>query len=171
LALSPKGTVPVLVLQDRVLEQSLDIMQWALSQHDPEGWLTEAGNNDAEAHQLVERCDLEFKVHLDRYKYPSRFSLSDGLAHRTEGAIFLQTLDEKLSQSDFLMGPTFTWVDAAILPFVRQFARTDRAWFDVQSWQALRRWLELYEHSDAYATVMHSYKVWHPGAKPVAFPS
>lgn len=171
LALSPKGTVPVLVLQDRVLEQSLDIMQWALSQHDPEGWLTEAGNNDAEAHQLVERCDLEFKVHLDRYKYPSRFSLSDGLAHRTEGAIFLQTLDEKLSQSAFLMGPTFTWVDAAILPFVRQFARTDRAWFDVQSWQALRRWLELYEHSDAYATVMHSYKVWHPGAKPVAFPS
>jgi len=171
LAASPKGTVPVLVLKDRVLEQSLDIMQWALSQNDPHGWLSQVGDKNSEAHQLVERCDVEFKFHLDRYKYPNRFSLSDGMAHRIEGAAFLNTLNENLNRSAFLMGPTFTWVDAAILPFVRQFARTDRAWFDTQPWHEVRNWLAQYEHSNAYATVMHSYKVWHPGAKPVTFPA
>ena len=171
LAVSPKGTVPVLVLKDRVLEQSLDIIHWALSQHDPEGWRTELSDKETEAHQLVERCDVDFKPHLDRYKYPNRYDLPDGLADRSEGAAFLKILDQTLNQSDFLMGPNFSWVDAAILPFVRQFARTDRTWFDAQAWRALQSWLEQYEQSDAYAAVMHSYKTWRPGAKPVAFPA
>ncbi|MEN9550122.1 MAG: hypothetical protein RI896_63 [Pseudomonadota bacterium] len=171
LAVSPKGTVPVLVLKDRVLEQSLDIMHWALGQHDPAHWLTTGQANDAKAHEWVRLCDDDFKKNLDRYKYPNRYDLQDGLAHREKGAVFLQQLNTQLSQSTYTMGEQWTWVDAALAPFVRQFARTDREWFDAQTWQALKAWLEKFEQSPAYLEVMHKFKVWHQGAKPVAFPA
>jgi UPF0176 protein len=168
---SPKGTVPVLVLKDRVLDQSLDIMHWALGQNDPEGWSTAGQPMDEEAHGLVSQCDDTFKTHLDRYKYPNRFDLPNGLADREAGSVYLQQLHAKLSQSAFLMGPTWSWVDAAIAPFVRQFARTDRVWFDAQAWTALQNWLTQFEQSERFATVMHRYKIWYEGAKPVAFPA
>jgi len=88
LAVSPKGTVPVLVLKDKVMEESLDIMHWALAQSDPERWSTEGQSNDALAQEWVRSCDDEFKKNLDRYKYPNRYALSDGLAHRELGSIF-----------------------------------------------------------------------------------
>jgi len=111
------------------------------------------------------------KHNLDRYKYPNRYDLPDGLANRQQGALFLSQLNVKLSQTACLMGPAWCWVDAAIAPFVRQFARTDRAWFDAQAWQPLQHWLTSFEDSDAYAEVMHKYKVWHPDAKPVSYPA
>jgi UPF0176 protein len=171
LAASPKGTVPVLVLKDRVIDQSLDIMHWALGQNDPQNWSTRNTSFDEEALVLVSQCDEEFKRNLDRYKYPNRYDLPSGLAHREAGAVYLMQLNVRLTHTPYLMGSSFTWVDAAIAPFVRQFARTDRDWFDAQNWPALKIWLENFENSEAYSTVMHKYKVWHQDAKPVAFPA
>jgi len=167
---SPKGTVPVLVLKDRVLDQSLDIMHWALGQNDPEGWSTSGQTLDEEAHALVRMCDDAFKTHLDRYKYPNRYDLPNGLADREAGSTYLDQLNTKLMQSKFLMGAKWSWVDAAIAPFVRQFARTDRAWFDAQAWTALQNWLTQFEQSESFIAVMHRYKIWYEGTKPVAFP-
>ncbi len=124
-----------------------------------------------DANRLVKHCDEEFKHHLDRYKYPNRYDLMDGLTHRDSGALYLTQLNARLVTTVNLMGNQWTWVDAAIAPFVRQFARTDRAWFDAQAWPSLQNWLLNFENSEAYATVMHKYKVWHQGAKPVAFPA
>lgn len=171
LAVSPKGTVPVLVLKDKVLEESLDIMHWAMAQSDPQCWSTAGQSNDAQAQAWVRSCDDEFKKNLDRYKYPNRYALSDGLAHRDMGAQFLLKLNAQLDKTPYLMGGDWCWVDAAIAPFVRQFARTDRDWFDAQAWSALKVWLENFEQSPAYSEVMHKFKVWHQGAKPVAFPA
>ena len=171
LAASPKGTVPVLILKDRVLDQSLDIMHWALGQNDPQNWSTHNTPIDEEARALVSVCDEEFKRNLDRYKYPNRYDLSSGLEHREAGAVYLKQLNDRLTHASYLMGSAFTWVDATIAPFVRQYARTDRDWFDAQNWPALNAWLENFENSEAYSTVMHKYKVWHQDAKPVAFPA
>ena len=171
LAASPKGTVPVLVLKDRVIDQSLDIMHWALGQNDPQNWSTRSTPFDEEAQALVSVCDEAFKRNLDRYKYPNRYDLPSGLEHREAGAVYLMQLNVRLTHAPYLMGSSFTWVDAAIAPFVRQFARTDRDWFDAQNWPALKIWIENFENSEAYSTVMHKYKVWHQDAKPVAFPA
>ena len=171
LTISPKGTVPVLVVKDQVLEESLDIMQWALNQNDPHAWKTNHLACHDDAINWVKLCDQEFKSNLDRYKYPNRFALKDGIAHRDLGATFLKQLEQRLKCTANLMGPSWTWVDAAIAPFVRQFARTDRQWFDEQDWPALKQWLENFEQSAEFQCVMHKYKVWHHDAKPVAFPA
>jgi glutathione S-transferase len=160
---SPKGTVPVLVLNDGVvLQESLDIMRWALDRHDPEAWLPadEASRQDAWA--LIAQNDGDFKHHLDRYKYPHRYGLSDGVSHRDQAAVFLASLAQRLAASAYLSGPRFGFADAAILPFVRQFAHTDKAWFAQQDWPALAHWLANFEASDAFARVMEKHPVW-PG--------
>jgi UPF0176 protein len=171
LAISPKGTVPVLWVKGQVLEESLDIMNWALSQGDPAQWQTQHLACHQEALNLVKQCDDDFKINLDRYKYPNRYDLMDGKVHRELGAQYLFKLEERLRRFAHLVGPAWTWVDAAIAPFVRQFARTDRAWFDEQPWPALKNWLENFEQSPEFEVVMHKYKVWHQDAKPVAFPA
>jgi glutathione S-transferase len=160
---SPKGTVPVLVLSDgAVLEQSLDIMRWALERHDPEAWLPadEASRQDAWA--LIAHNDGDFKFHLDRYKYPHRYDLADGVAHRAQASIFLGTLALRLAANAYLSGPRFSITDAAIAPFVRQFAHTDKAWFAQQDWPALAQWLAAFEASAVFAQVMEKHPVW-PG--------
>jgi UPF0176 protein len=171
LAVSPKGTVPVLLFNGQVLEESLDIMRWALKKNDPAQWQTEGLPCHEDALNLVKVCDQEFKFNLDRYKYPNRYNLADGLGNREQGVVYLKQLEERLSRAANLMGDAWTWVDAAIAPFVRQFARTDRHWFDQQAWPALKVWLEKFEQSPEFRAVMYKYKVWHQDAKPVAFPA
>jgi glutathione S-transferase len=160
---SPKGTVPVLVLTDgAMLEQSLDIMRWALERHDPEAWLPADPASRAGIWALIAQNDGEFKHHLDRYKYPHRYGLTDGVAHRDLGHEFLNHLQEQIALHGFLGGPRFGLADAAILPFVRQFAHTDKAWFAQQNWPALAQWLSDFEASEAYTQVMEKHPVW-PG--------
>ena len=158
---SPKGTVPVLVLANgSVLEESLDIMRWALERSDPYGWL---GGDDAfrqDAWDLIARNDGDFKFHLDRYKYPHRYGLSDGLAHRELARGFLDVLQDRLAIQDFLGGARFGLTDAAIAPFVRQFAHTDPIWFAAQAWSHLAKWLQDFETSAAFAQVMEKHPVW-----------
>jgi glutathione S-transferase len=160
---SPKGTVPVLVLADgTVLEESLDIMRWALGRNDPQGWL---GGDDAyrqDAWALIAQSDGDFKFHLDRYKYPHRYGLTDGLAHRELALGFLELLQDRLATHGFLGRARFGLADAAIAPFVRQFAHTDVAWFAAQPWGNLVQWLQDFEASAAFAQVMEKHPVW-PG--------
>ncbi|MEY3998451.1 MAG: hypothetical protein RLY60_1263 [Pseudomonadota bacterium] len=171
LDVSPKATVPVLVWQGKVLEESLDIMLWALQQHDPQGWIPKDRLVFEEQLALIKQSDTEFKPQLDRYKYPNRFDLPDGLGARQAGAEFLNQLQLRLSAHGFLSGHSWGMADAAIAPFVRQFAHTDPVWFGAQAWTELIHWLQAFENSDAYQQCMHKYKVWHPGNKPVSFPA
>ena len=168
---SPKATVPVLVLADgTVLEESLDIMLWALRSNDPEQWLPSSQDGLDAALQLIAQCDGDFKAQLDRYKYPNRYALSDGLAHRAMAAQFLQQLDTQLAMQDCLNGANFGLADAAIAPFVRQFAHTDPTWFAAQSWPALQRWLAAFEASDRYTRVMVKVPPWEEGQALLLFP-
>jgi glutathione S-transferase len=171
LAASPKGTVPVLVLPSgQVLEQSLDIMLWALHQNDPSGWLEPAGCSLANMLALVDSCEQDFKCHLDRYKYPQRYDLEHGLQHRNQAADWLMTLEGTLSLAPYLSGMHCALADMAIAPFVRQFAHTDFAWFEAQAWPHVLHWLENWKQSEIFARVMHKYSPWEHGQTPVLFP-
>ena len=158
LAASPKGTVPVLVLPDgKVIDESLDIMRWALAQNDPDGWLNHP-IDDIQA--LIAHNDGEFKQALDRYKYPNRYPLeSDGdthafaLAQRLKAARWLTCVEPRLSQG-WLLGSQPSLADMATLPFVRQFAQTDTAWFAAQPWPQLQVWLARFEASALFEAVM-----------------
>ena len=158
---SPKGTVPVLCLSTGdVLEQSLDIMRWALQQNDPQAWLPNTPEAWVLTHEGIALNDGEFKAHLDRYKYPQRFGLTDGLQHRAQAADVLMQWEARLQTHACLSGKQWGLLDACVAPFVRQFARTDRAWFDAQPWPQLARWLTAFEASEDFAAVMHKHPLW-----------
>lgn len=179
LAASPKATVPVLVLPPdtvnggfEVIEQSLDIMQWALQRHDPEHWLPH-GEALALSLQLIAQCDGEFKQHLDRYKYPQRYELAHLSAQdmpREKGAAWLKQLEALLQVNTFLTAPHFSLADAALAPFVRQFAHTNPAWFASQPWPRLNTWLVNFEGSTAFQAVMKKHSQWSPDQAAVLFP-
>ena len=164
LSLSPKGTVPVLWLRGaadgRVLEQSLDIMLWALRQRDPLGWLPASDAGMADALALIAQNDGLFKQQLDRYKYPNRSGLDSGAADRDEAAVWLHSLDARLLAQPFLAGEHFGLADAAMAPFVRQYAHTDPTWFAAQPWPALASWLAKFEASDLFQAIMHKHAPW-----------
>ncbi|MEO9900682.1 glutathione S-transferase [Nisaea sp.] len=156
LELSPKGTVPVLHLPDgQVLEQSLDIMRWTLARHDPEGWLTPETGSVAEMEALIAESDGSFKHHLDRYKYAVRYGPeTDPLYHRSAGAVFLKRLNERLKDQTNLFGNRSSLADFAIFPFVRQFANTDRVWFDAQPLTDLQTWLAGHLNSELFQLII-----------------
>ena len=163
LAASPNGTVPVFCLPTgEVLEQSLDIMRWALKQNDVEAWLPRSPDAWAFTNEGIALNDGEFKAHLDRYKYPQRFGLTDGWQHRAQGAEILMRWQAHLQMQPFLSGHHWGLLDACVAPFVRQFARTDRAWFDSQPWPQLGLWLAAFENSEAFIAVMHKHSLWTP---------
>ena len=147
LAASPKGTVPVLVLPDRVIDERIDIMRWALGRNDPEHWL--GGDDKA----LITANDGAFKYHLDRTKYPERHD-SVPVEHRKAAVDLLAPLEERLSRQPWLCGATRSLTDAALMPFVRQFAAIDRAWFDAQPLPAVQRWLNEQLASPLFERVM-----------------
>ncbi len=162
---SPKGTVPVLVLdEERVIEESEDIMLWTLGMEDPLGWLVPDIETLPAMRTLVRRAEDEFKTHLDRYKYSNRYDGADSELERTLAAKFLIELDERLGHHAYLFGERFVFADAAIAPFVRQFANTDRAWFDAQPWGNLLRWLDEFLATELFASVMVKYPPWVPEA-------
>lgn len=172
LALSPKGTVPVLWLQDgqgphggTVLEQSLDIMLWALRQRDPLAWLPASDAGMADALAVIAHNDGPFKQQLDRYKYPNRSGLDSGAADRDEAAVWLHSLDARLQAAPFLAGEQFGLADAAVTPFVRQYAHTDPGWFAAQAWPSLITWLAAFEGSALFAAIMHKHAPWQESAK------
>jgi glutathione S-transferase len=169
-AASAKATVPVLVLPDgTVLEQSLDIMLWALHQCDPQGWLIPDQGSLDEMLALITQCDGDFKSHLDCYKYPERYENVDAETHRSAGAKFLTQLDHRL-KAGYLFGQRPALADFAIAPFVRQFAQTDQSWFDAQPWPKLQAWLSAIIDTSMYARIMQKYPKWASGMAKVIFP-
>lgn len=169
LAASPKGTVPVLVLPDgAVIDQSLEIMLWALRRQDPMGWLGPEGTGSRDALALIAECDGDFKVQLDRYKYPDRHRPGSAVAEdaptaRTLAAGFLLRLDQRLEANGHLAGPHASLADAAVMPFVRQFAAVDPAWFAAQPWPQLKAWLSGWVESTLFASAMQRYVAWTEG--------
>jgi glutathione S-transferase len=157
LTASPKGTVPVLVLPNgQVIDESIDIMRWALAQNDPENWLKDGDLS------LVKINDDPFKFALDRYKYPHRYSLPDGLAHQSEGLKILLDWNSRLQRSAFLTGPVRNITDIALFPFVRQFAATDMEWFNAQPLQELHRWLSGITNAYPFPGAMQKWPQWRP---------
>ncbi len=165
LAASAKGTVPVLVLPDgEVIDESLDVMRWALARSDPESWLA---GDDAE---LLGMIDGPFKHHLDRYKYWTRHE-ADPLEHRAAALEILRELDARIGEHGQLCGPARTIADIASFPFVRQFANHDRAWFDAQKLPHLHTWLSGHLTSDLFAAIMDKHAPWKAGDAPIPFPA
>jgi glutathione S-transferase len=151
LAISPKGTVPVLDADGRVIDESLEIMRWALAQHDPQGWLLDGDSRIAE---LIEANDHGFKVQLNRYKYAERYPEQPMEVYRAEGALFLQRLDELLIDRDYLLADHPSLADIALLPFVRQFAHVDREWFAQTPYVRLQAWLQRFLESELFTSIM-----------------
>ena len=167
LAISPKGTVPVLQLPDgHILEESFDILKWALSQNDPDNWLD--GMEITE--KLVRENDGPFKQALDKYKYSSRHPEEPQTAHRARGELFLEKLDSRLRRHRFLLGDRPAAADIAIFPFIRQFAFVDKDWFDQSPYEALQKWLDYHLQSGLFLSVMTKYTQWRPDQEPVLFP-
>ena len=171
---SPKGTVPVLVMQDgTVIDESLDVMLHALGQNDPEGWLSPDEGSRAEMMDLIAACDGPFKHHLDRYKYANRYEDEGAVSedHRKAGSAFLETLDSRLASRAQLFGERVSLADMAVMPFVRQFANTDRAWFDASPHPALKAWLAAHLASSRFKSIMPKFDQWKPGDEEPVFPS
>jgi glutathione S-transferase len=172
LDVSPKGTVPVLIdIDGRVIDESIDIMLWALAKKDPEKWLMPEQGSVAEMLELIAEFDDRFKYHLDRYKYPNRYEDADAEMHRASGALYLDKLNAKLSATTYLFGNSAALADRAIAPFVRQFAHVDRDWFNEQSWPQLQAWLAAFVDSEIYARAMQKYPRWESGKAGIIFPN
>ena len=152
---SPKGTVPVLQFPDgRVIEESLEIMQWALSINDPEQWLDTAKGASDEALSLITENDNSFKSALDLYKYSVRFPEHSEQYYREKAEVFLAQLDARLVQQPFLMGARLTLPDMAIFPFIRQFYNVNQDWFRASKYGYLISWLDQRMASDIFNAVM-----------------
>jgi glutathione S-transferase len=159
LQLSPKGTVPVLLLEDgTVIDESMDIMLWTLTQSDPGKWLADSESSM----QLIAENDGTFKTALDRYKYASRFPERKPEVYRAEGEVFLIKLDKLLSRNHYLLRDSYSLADIAIFPFVRQFASVDTVWFKQAPYPKLRIWLDELTSSELFLRVMEKQR---PGLK------
>lgn len=174
LEVSPKATVPVLVLPDgTVLEESLDIMLMVLGINDPGNWLPQ-DDNRGEVMALIAENDGPFKHHLDRTKYANRFEAQgeavDTAAERDSAMAFIGKLDNQLVKNSFLYGDQPNLADMAILPFVRQFAHIDIDWFRAQPLGNVCRWLDVFLTGALFKSIMAKYARWQTGQPPVFFP-
>ena len=170
-AASPKATVPVMLSDDgSILDQSLDILQWALSVSDPLGWKNFSIEVLAEMETLVAQNDFKFKPDLDHYKYSDRYPERSKEADRGRCETFLHVLEVKLQQHIFLFGEEISYADIAIFPFIRQFSKVDENWFTDAPYPALKQWLENLINSKLFNLVMRKYKRWNSSDPVVIFP-
>ena len=170
---SPKGTVPVIVdLDGTVIEESLDVMAWAMAKYDSDNWLAPEFGTRADMDALVAECDGPFKSALDRYKYPNRYEGEGSVRdeQRAIGLAFLEKLDTQLRGRAHLFGNRVSYADIAIFPFVRQFANTDRGWFDCLELPRLHDWLTYHLESDLFKRVMPKFAQWKTGDEEPVFP-
>jgi len=170
LAASPKGTVPVLVLENGdVIDESLDIMHYALRISGQESGLY-IEEKQAEIDELIQENDGDFKWALDRYKYADRYEESEQF-YREHGEAFLNKLEARLNDHAYLMGENATLADLAIFPFVRQFAHVNKQWFDNSEYQVLNQWLDNWLESELFLSIMKKYEPWQEGDSEIYFPA
>jgi glutathione S-transferase len=160
---SPSGTVPCLITGGEVIDESLDVMKWALALNDPDGML----DMPKEGWDLIDHTDGPFKLALDRTKYAARYPEQDTDQHRTNALAFLMRLDQRIDQWIFERA---TIADIAILPFVRQFAFIDKPWFDAQPMPNVHAWLDRFLKSDAFELIMPKFAPWQEGDAEIFFP-
>lgn len=159
LDLSPKGTVPVLKLQTgEVIDQSLDIMKWALAINDPNQWLN--SGQQAQVNHLIEINDGVFKKLLDQYKYPERHSVSRQEVLGEATRVQIAPLNELLNKHKYLLGEGCSFADVALFPFIRQFSMVDPEWFANSPYDSLKRWLDQFLTGNLFNSVMDKYPVW-----------
>lgn len=153
LALSPKGTVPVLVDNNngKVIEESLEIMIWALNKSDPDNWII---NDNNLSQELINENDFSFKKNLDRYKYADRFPEYSKEYYRSQCELFINVLNEKLKSKNYLMTEKISLADIAIFPFIRQFSLVDEDWFLNSKYRELKKWLQRFIESQMFKDVM-----------------
>ena len=167
LNISAKGTVPVLQLTDgTVIDESLDIMQWALSKSDPDNWLNQTNGT---APDWIKTNDTEFKHWLDRYKYADRYPEATMADYRQQAMQFITQLDSQLAQTPYLSGNQISLADVAVFPFIRQFAHVDYGWFEQQPYPHLQRWLRDWLNSALFTSVMDKYPAWQTDDPPLLF--
>ena len=164
LDISAKATVPVLITTDNeVIDESIDIMVWALEQADPNGWLTGLDDHQkSEAKRIIDHNDGDFKYFLDRYKYADRYPEHSQEYYRQQAEKTLSDLEQRLQENGYLVSATASLADMAVLPFIRQFAFADKAWFDTAPYPALQQWLADFIASSLFASIMHKYPQWQP---------
>jgi glutathione S-transferase len=174
LTLSPKGTIPVLILPDStVIDESLDIMLWALQENDPQDLLhKDQPDNLATMLELIRRNDQDFKPQLESYKKAKRFHLENEIEERQKCEVFIDELEQCLASNQsadgsktetggsYFIGQKPSLIDYALLPFVRQFSRVHRAWFVSAPYPNLRAWLDGHLQSRLYAKAMAKYPLW-----------
>ena len=159
---SSKGTVPVLIIDEKfIIDESLDVMLWALNRNDPENLLY-AHDEKAltEMLKIIKENDNEFKTKLEKYKRAKRFHGDDLEDSRLECEVFVQDLEQRLSQHEFLMGETPSLLDFALLPFIRQFSRVNKSIFSQDQYTNLRRWLRYHLQSRLFSIAMIKYPLW-----------
>ncbi len=174
LEISPKATVPVLQDVDgAVLEESRDLMFWALTQNDPENWLAPWREDQTFVEDLFDLADGPFKKHLDRYKYPSRYPDENIVREeqRDHGMRIIKDWNQLLSKTGWLWGDKLSIADMAVLPFLRQYAHVDKVWFDQQDIPHIHKWLGKFLSSELFLSIMHKYPQWHEGDQETFFPA
>mgnify|MGYP001408950055 FL=1 len=165
LKVSHSGTVPCLQSRDKIIDESIDIMIWALRKNDPNGWL----DMPEEGYRLIDEVEKKFKPNLDKTKYANRYPQNDNKVSRRLAVEYLIDLDKKI-KGDFLFGKQPKLVDIAIFPFVRQFANIDTNWFNEFGWEKLPNWLEAFVGSNLFDKSQKKFHQWRPDAAPVFFP-
>ena len=165
LEVSPKGTVPVLLLSNgEVIEESREVMMWALKQNDPESWY--AGlcqEQQSEIQFLINRNDNDFKPWLDKYKYSVGYPEHSQEYYRKNAEVYLFDLNTRLSLSKYLVADVVSIADIAIFPFIRQFAFVDKTWFEQTQYSYFRNWLNTLLNSELFYSIMNKYPCWRQG--------
>ena len=165
---SPKGTVPVLITNSgEVLEESFDIINWALSINDPQNWLAKGKLEDQEITKILNDFEIKFKSNLDKYKYSNRFSEVDKYLYRDKNIRFLKKLNSYLENNKSLNCEHLTLLDYAIFPFIRQFRNVDQEWFDKLNFSFLNEWIIQIIDSKEFSSIMKKFKKWEPYDVPI----
>ncbi|MCJ8311520.1 MAG: glutathione S-transferase N-terminal domain-containing protein [Saccharospirillaceae bacterium] len=163
LEFSNKATVPVLVIDNKtVIDESYDIMLWALKQHDPDNWLVMFDKSET----LIKQCDFEFKPILDSYKYNDQ-NKELQLKSREDSCIFLNKIEHRLLKTNYLFSNEITLADIAIFPFIRQYAYVDIKWFEKSEFKAINLWLKKLINSELFETIMQKYPLFKQSNKTV----
>ncbi len=166
---SPKGTVPILVLEEVILDESNDIIQWVIS-NNPNILMHLDDEQAQQTSKLLDLFDTEFKHHLDRYKYHQRYG-SNATIHKEQCDEILYLLDEEISEDGWIFSDEISLLDISILPFIRQFKIADESYFFSQNYQKVINLLKRFESSDLFESIMHKYEAWEPNqAEKTIFP-
>jgi len=168
LGYSSKGTVPVLVLQSgNVIDESLDVIDWALDINDPYNW--KRSKDSKKTKELIEINDGDFKFHLDRYKYSKRYENEDPNFHREKCLTFIKMINKELENSKYIYDNEISYIDISLLPFIRQFRIADSVWFDELPYENVKSWLSNFLNSELLKSIMYKYDLWKEGDEVTIF--